>query len=256
MKALPEQKSKFIILILVMIWTISAIGQGPPVRLTAPGTLGFQGSAFRTFGLVDSREGGNSYTQVVAVPYNFSTDFQAGIILRYSFLDPAGSVAVNGFNHTTLFLKHQIVVIDEVAKTFRLSALVRQTFPTAKAQIAPDVYSTFIGVAAGDISTRRGFYSNLGYVIRSGGFSDIFQYDLAIGVPLLPQVYPLKQLNSFLELNGTLDGDGNHGVSLSPGIQFIKGTWLLESSLQLPVVQPTNNNKRKYNLLLGTRILI
>ena len=248
--------SSLIALFLILGGGMTMSAQGPPVRLTAPGTLGFQGSAFRTFGSFDNREQGSSYTQVVAVPYNFSTDFQAGLIMRYSFINPNGRNSFNGLNNSTLFLKHQLVVKNDVARTFRLSALIRQSFPTGKEMIAPELYSTFIGISAGDISTKRGFYTNLGYVLRTNDFSDVFQYDLAVGLPLLPQVYPLKQFNTFLELNGSLDLDGNHVLSLSPGIQFIKGIFLIETSLQLPLIQPSGLNEKEFNLILGTRILM
>lgn len=235
---------------------LTLLAQGPPVRLTAPGTLGFQGSAIRVSGTFDIRDKEGSYTQVFAVPYNFSTDFQAGLILRYRVVNPDMATSFSGFGNTTVFLKHQLIVKNVIAKTFRLSALVRQTFPTAKDLIAPHVYSTFVGISAGDISTKRGLYTNLGYVLRSDNLTNVFAYDFAVGLPLLPQVYPLKQFNTFLELNGSLDMNGNNLLFLSPGIQYIKGTFLLESSLQVPINQPNSLNEKIFNLLVGTRILI
>lgn len=242
-----------IILSVVSCSMLSA--QGPPITLTAPGTLGFQGSAIRTFGLFNTTENTSAYTHLVAIPYNITTDFQVGLIGRYTFVNPNGSESFNGFNNTTVFLKHQVIVLNEIGKTTRISGLVRQTIPTSNRRIGREIYSTYIGVAIGDISLERGFYTNLGYVLRSNETPDQFQYDFSFGIPFLPHVYPLNQFNGLLELNGnSLLGEDNHRLFLAPGLQYIKGNFLIESSIQFPLYQTTENEN--FRILLGTRILI
>lgn len=245
-----------ILLLLGLSFQLKA--QGPPITLTAPGTLGFQGKAVRTFGLFNNLDNSSVYTQVIAVPYNISTNFQIGAIARYSFINPDGGTSSNGFNNASLFLKHQLYVKNETGKTFRISGLLRQTFPTAKQGIGPRIYQTYIGVIAGDISTKRGLYTNLGYNLTSDGNPDNFLYDFSFGLPLLPQNYPIKQLNSFIELNGNaILGSKNHRLFLAPGLQFIKGSFLIESSFQWPLIQDIeSDNEVKFKVLLGTRILI
>lgn len=229
--------------------------QGPPITLTAPGTLGFQGSAIRTFGMYSSTENSSGYTQVLAVPYNITTDFQIGLIGRYTFVNPNGSKSFNGFNNTTIFLKHQVFVLNEIGKTTRISGLVRQTIPTSNRRLGGEIYSTYIGVSIGDISLKRGFYTNLGYVLRSNETPDHLQYDFSFGIPFLPHVYPLNQFNGLLELNGiSILGEDIHTLYLAPGLQYIKGNFLIESSIQFPLYQTLENEN--FRILLGTRILI
>lgn len=250
--------SSLVLLFLSIVLSIKLNAQGPPITLTAPGTLGFQGSAIRTFGTFSNFDDKSVYTQVFAVPYNVSTNFQIGVIGRYSIMNPDGMSGINGFNNSTLFLKHQFYAKNDIGKTFRISGLVRQSFPTAKKGIGLEIYQTYVGLVAGDISTKRGFYTNLGYNITSHGSPDNFQYDFSAGIPLLPQVYPLKQLNSFIELNGNTALKGkNHVLFLSPGLQLIRGSFLIEGSFQIPIVQEVESNSdNKFKVLFGTRILI
>ena len=244
-----------------MCWKLAA--QGPPITLTAPGTLGLQGKAVRTFGTFVKAENHKIYTQVLAMPYNISTRLQLGAILRYSFLNPTDLESVNGFGDATLFAKYQFYQLDGIGKTLRLSGIIRQTFPTGKASTMPsigrDIYQTYIGFIAGDISIKRGWYTNIGFNLTGGGMPDNFLYNFSYGLPVLPHQYPLKQLNLFLEWNGNLVTNSEvHSIFLSPGLQFIAGNnFLLESSFQIPLLQRgAEGNKTKYQLLIGTRILL
>lgn len=248
------------LLIIVVLFTVGlqiVWAQGPPITMAAPGTLGFQGSAFRTFGIYSNSDNGGSYTQVVAIPYNITTNLQVGFIGRYTFVNPNGMSAFSGLNNSTIFFKNQFIVINKKGKTTRISGLVRQTFPTAANKISPEIYSTYIGLAAGDISLSRGLYTNLGYIIRTNGAPDLFQYDASLGVPIFPQVYPLNQLNLFMEVNGiTALGNNDHNIFLSPGIQWIKGNILFESAIMLPLIKNSGINQNNFRIQLGTRILI
>lgn len=79
---------------------------------------------------------------------------------------------------------------------------------------------------------------------------DRFQYDLAYRYRLWPDRFRgrLIQLNGLVELNGTwtsvtradgrtLSDTGGHVLFVSPGLQLITSRFVLEPSLQLPVVQ-------------------
>jgi hypothetical protein len=250
-------KHKFLV-ILGLLVCVEGLAQGPPVTLTAPGTLGFQGKAIRTFGVFNSTEDANIYTQVLAVPYNISTNLQFGAILRYTFVNPDAASASSGFNNASLFMKHQLYVKNDTGKTFRISGLLRQTFPIGPESVGSNTYQTYVGFIAGDISIKRGFYTNLGYNIVSDGNADNFLYDFSFGLPVLPHQYPLKQLNTFIEINGNVFlGEQDHLLFLSPGLQFIKGIVLIETSFQIPVIQDIENGiDTKFRILFGTRILI
>ncbi|MBL4642398.1 MAG: hypothetical protein JKY44_02280 [Flavobacteriaceae bacterium] len=80
-----------------------------------------------------------------------------------------------------------------------------------------------------------------------------------MGIPLLPQKYPQKQINTFIEFNGNYVIDPNiHTIFISPGLQFIPGRRMLfETSFQIPIVQNNiSTTKTKFMFLLGTRFLI
>lgn len=94
----------------------------------------------------------------------------------------------------------------------------------------------------------------------AGGFAagDRLRYDLALGYRAWPPVYrsyPARQVNVYLELNGTatardrLDGvtqldAGGHWLFLAPGIQFAPaGGFLVELTYQWPVWQRLNGSQ-------------
>lgn len=79
---------------------------------------------------------------------------------------------------------------------------------------------------------------------------DRFQYDLAYRYRLWPGRFRgrLMQLNGLVELNGTwtgvarrdgrtLSNTGGHVLFVSPGLQFVTSRFVVEASLQLPVLQ-------------------
>ena len=63
---------------------------------------------------------------------------------------------------------------------------------------------------------------------------------LAIGLPLLPQKYPPKQLNLFTEYELMFVEDGSKVLYVAPGLQFAKRKWAIETSFQAPMLQSGN----------------
>ena len=90
-------------------------------------------------------------------------------VLRSTFVNPDAASASSGFNNASLFMKHQLYVKNDTGKTFRISGLLRQTFPIGPKSVGSNTYQTYVGFIAGDISIKRGFYTNLGYNIVSDG---------------------------------------------------------------------------------------
>ena len=243
--------------------TVFSWAQGPPIITQTPVMLGLEGSGIRTFGKFISKENVNVYVQVFALPYNISPKFQIGGILPYKSINPKRMSSVNGFADVTLFAKYQLYKKDGKAKTFRILANLKQTFPTGNSSNTPavgtDLSQTYFGLIAGKITSAVGIYSDFGYTVTNKGITDNFSYNFSVGIPLLPQKYPQKQLNSFLEFNGNYLFDSRvHTLFISPGLQFIPGRrFLFETSFQIPIVQQNiNTNKTNYMLLLGTRFLL
>ena len=238
-------------------------GQGPPITTETPIMLGLEGSGIRTFGKFISKENVDIYLQPIGIPYNITPKFQVGAIFPFKFITPTGAKTKGGLADIILFTKYQLYKNDGQAKTFRILANFKQSFPTGKTSTSPEIgtriHQTYVGLIIGKVSTEIGFYGDFGYNITSNNVTDNFLYNFSIGIPLLPQKYPQKQINTFLEFNGNYMIDPNiHVLFVSPGLQFIPGRRILfETSFQIPVFQ--NNisiNKTNYMLLLGTRFLI
>jgi hypothetical protein len=237
--------------------------QGPPITTETPVMLGLEGSGIRTFGKFISKENENSYVQIVGIPYNITPKFQIGGIVPFKFITPNAAETVSGFSDITVFAKYQLYKKDQTARTFRILANIKQSFPTGRTTSAPPIgsgiYQTYVGLIIGKISTVIGFYSDFGYTITSDKTTDNFIYNFSIGVPILPQKYPQKQINTYLEFNGNyIINPEIHTFYISPGLQFIPGRRILiETSLQIPALQQNETtNKTNYSIILGTRFLL
>ncbi len=260
----PKKMSKeLIVTILLMGLSVVLFAQGPPITTETPVMLGLEGSGIRTFGKFISKENANIYIQPIAIPYNISPKFQIGGIVPFKFVTPNNQETTGGLSDIQIFAKYQLYKKDGTAKTFRILAKIQQSFPTGKTSASPKIgsgnYQTYIGLIVGRISTAIGFYGDFGYNITSDKATDNVTYNFSVGIPLLPQKYPQKQINSFLEFNGNyLIGPEIHLLNISPGLQFIPGRRILfEASFQMPIVQTNiKTNKTRYMILLGTRFLI
>jgi len=248
---------------LALILITIVYGQGPPITTETPIMLGLEGSGIRTFGKFTSKENENSYVQIVAIPYNITPKFQIGGIIPFKFITPNTAETVSGFSDITVFAKYQLYKIDRTARTFRILANIKQSFPTGSTNSSPPIgsgiYQTYVGLIIGKISTVIAFYSDFGYTITSDKATDKFTYNFSIGVPILPQKYPQKQINTYLEFNGNyIINQEIHTFYISPGLQFIPGRRILvETSLQIPALQKNETtNMTNYSIILGTRFLL
>lgn len=252
----------FASLTLFLFIALNLSAQGPPITAETPLMLGLEGSGVRTFGRFTSSENSKSYVHIMALPYNITSRFQIGGVLPFVVKTPTDARRVSGFGDVVLFAKHQLFKKDEVAKTFRVTALFRQTFPTGKSSGTPSigsgVYQTYLGLILGKISTRVGFYGDIGYQMQSGAAPNKLVYNLSAGLPLLPQQYPPKQLNAYLELNGlSTFNDKTNRLFLSPGLQLIPGRRILfESSFQWLLLQENVIVETRFSILFGIRFLL
>ena len=251
--------NKVILIVCGILSTINLFAQGPPITTETPIMLGLEGSGIRTFGKFISKENATIYVQPIGIPYNINSKFQVGGIVSFKFITPNEAPTTGGFSDITIFAKYQLYKKDKIAKTFRILATIKQSFPTGKTGIGSGISQTYVGLIIGKISTTVGIYGDFGYQITNKNTSDNFSYNFSVGIPLLPHQYPQKQLNTFLEFNGNYFFDSDvHTFFISPGLQFIPGRRILfETSFQIPLVQQNNTtNKTNYAVLLGSRFLI
>lgn len=239
------------------------MAQGPPIFTDTPIMLGLEGKGVRTFGKYISKKNANVYMHPIAIPYNISSKWQVGGIVPFLNKAPDGLESRFGLGDLKLFTKYQIHQEDGKGKTFRTLVKVVETFPTGNNSEAPvlgsGAYQTAIGLVSGYITTQYGIYGEVAYNLTTNSLPDNLIYSVAFGYPLLPQKYPPKQINLYLELNGKLITDNNTNILfISPGMQYIVGRRLLiESGVQLPLMQDVPaGQKTNFMYALGTRILI
>ena len=221
----------------------------------------------------------------IAIPYNlFSDRFQMGVIVPFVDVDFESTVqdmSSFGIGDMRVFAKYLLYQRDRKKETFRIASKAGVKFPTGDENKMPALGSGstdyFFSTVAGWIKDRSGIYLegiyNLNTSHNQVDFGNSFAYNLAFGYRLLPAVYetyPSPQLNGFLEINGTTtaksevngvtnEDSGGTTIFLSPGLQFVGGRrWLVEASLQIPIVNEPNGTQlaTDWTLSIGTRILL
>lgn len=219
-----------------------------------------------------------------AVPYNLSPTLQAGAVVPFVSreLESGGTeIDRSGLGDVTVFLKKLVAQIDGKGETFRVAVKGSVKLPTGDQDGSPPLGtgSTDPGLSAvaGWVKGRWGLYGEAFYTHNSanGGvdYGDRFGANTAVGFRAVPTVYrryPSRQLNVYLEVNSqrtertAVDGvenpdSGGSLVFLSPGIQFVGGRrWLLEGSLQLPVLDEPNGTQlgTGWVAVMGARVLV
>ncbi|MBI1936917.1 MAG: hypothetical protein HYS25_02220 [Ignavibacteriales bacterium] len=252
-----KAKTRIEFIFVFALAAVSLQAQGPPIFTDSPILLGLEGSGLRTFGKLSSTEVGKTYTQIFALPYNVTADFQVGAVQPYLFNFPKSGNDQSGWGNLSVFGKYSVIQIDAKAKTFRGLLKFTQTFSTGSSNFSNNSITTSqFAFVSGFVTTQYGLYASVGYSFISDDMPDNLNYDFAFGYPLLPQKYPPFQLNSYLEFNGSYFFDTNaHILFITPGIQFIgSSNFLIEAGLQLPLIN-VGTDELKYNLLAGARFL-
>lgn len=233
--------------------------QGPPIYTDSPILLGLEGGAVRTFGKYISKKNATIYVHPFVVPYNLTAKLFIGVGTPYISKMPKGKDHQSGMGDVFAFAKYVILQKDKTGKTFRSAVKVSETFPTGKTNIGSGVYQTSVGIVNGYITTKYGIYGEVSYNIASDNLPDELIYNFAFGLPLLPQKYPPKQLNLYLEFTGDyiVDNKANN-LFIAPGVQYIAGRrFLFEGGIQIPLAEDVpETQKTNFMYLLGTRILI
>lgn len=256
--------NKLKIFFFLIIFAKISFAQGPPIFTDTPVFLGLDGRGVRTFIKYVSTNNANVQILPIAVPVNIGANAEVGAVIPFVRKSVDGVENKTGLSDISLFFKQLLFRIDKRAKTFRITAKVIQDFPTGNSESIPALgtgkYQTNVGLVSGYVTTEYGMYTELIYNILRNGLPKNLIYNFAFSYPLLPQTYPLHQLNLSLGVNGiTLFSDKNNTVLfLSPGIQFIPAnSYLLELGFQFPIVDELPKPKKtKFNILLGTRVLL
>lgn len=196
----------------------------------------------------------------------------------------------SGLGDITLLGKYRIYTKDYPGKTSRLSILGGIELPTGQddeddsfgrlpqsLQWGSGSFDPIVGAAYTWQTLGYEVDIDFLYKFNTEGandfeFGDLLKYNVAYQHRVWPFELPeeglYSQLNLVLELNGQYQAknkkndvkiadSGGHTIFISPGIQFVTERFIIESSIQLPVIQDLNGNQLEtdYIMTAGVRII-
>lgn len=180
-------------------------------------------------------------------------------------LGPGGSSMQfrhDGLADVTLLAKYRVWQNDVgPLHTLRWAVIGGVNIRSGDSDITSDSYDPILGTVFSWRRDRRSFDADLLYQLNTGGGQaghDVLRYDLAYSYRLMPETFGTSNPYSFnvvAELNGRYLTDGSHEVFFAPGLQFAMPRWVLEASLQLPVVQDLSGGMPEddFRLIVGLR---
>ncbi len=242
-----------------LFWQLGLFAQGPPIFTDTPIMLGLEGGGIRTFGKYIKKEELQVYTQPIAIPFNLRAHWQIGSIVSWVGLWPQGEKGHFGLGDVKVFSKYQLFARNGKGKTFRTLIKLVQSFPSGAKPLGSGHWTTSFHIVSGWITLDYGLYANLAYQLATGPQAGKATYNLALAYPLLPQQYPPKQLNLYLEFSGSyVPQTQKKAHFIAPGIQWINGRkFLVETGWQIPLYEDAEEGSRtRFAYLLGIRILL
>lgn len=192
----------------------------------------------------------------------------------------------DGLGDSTLLGRYQVFQLDRPGETFRAQVLAGLKFPTGRDDARDSLgrlpqplqlgSGSYDPVVAGVFSWQRLQWQadfDLGYkfITSANGFrfGDTFTHNAAFQYRLAPRTLPDAGVPSFVygvlelngiwaqrsEQNGSKIGDsGGYTLFVSPGLQYVTQRWVVEISVQLPVVQDLNGSQLKTDYIVSTGI--
>ncbi len=247
-------------IISLFISTIS-FAQGPPITGDKPIMLSKGNFVIKILTEIRGNNDGNYQKAPLMVHYLPGTNVLLGIHLPFVHYNFNDNELEKGFvfGDIELLGKYQFYRKDNTGKTFRMVAKTLQTLPTGAdldlLGISTALYQSYVGIIAGYESIKYGISNELGYNLMPNGDADELRYKLGFGLPLLKPVYPVKQVNLYFEYQSSWFPEVNeYALMYAQGLQYAKGQWTWEASVQAPLAQNVGPDKaRKYSLFLGTR---
>lgn len=228
----------------------------------------------------------NREVNVVAIPnvlvYGATPDLALFAIFPYIFrnvelTDPSEKRIDkngNGIGDLNLIARYTVYSRDYPSGTFRIAPLAGVKLPTGDDDLEP-ITTDSIDFQLGGVSTvtwdfgRHEIDADVIYRIKTEAENfekgDDFVYDLAYEFRVYPWTLPDVGAPNFIylvaEANGlfsqksninsnTINDSGGHILFLSPGLQFATKRYILESSIQLPVIQDLNGNQVETDFVL------
>jgi hypothetical protein len=254
-----------IIALVVMVFVCRiATAQGPPITGDKPIMLAPGNMVFKTLTEIRQTERGTYIRAPFTVNYIVASNTLISASIPYVSSDNLdGTENLSGLGDIQLLGKYQFFRKDQMGKTFRVVAKGVQTFPTGEKinihGISQGKYQSYIGSVAGYETIKYGISNEIGYNFIPDGEFDEFRYKLGFGLPLLKPKYPVDQINLYFEYqNSWYPERDEYELLYSQGIQYAKGQFTLEATIQFPLIQANVLllNQRKRSIFLGMRYVI
>jgi len=180
----------------------------------------------------------------------------------------------NGIGDLSLIARYTVYSRDYPSGTFRIAPLAGIKLPTGEDDLEP-ITTDSTDFQFGGVSTITWDFGrnevDADIIYRVNTEADNFEkgdglvYDLAYEFRVYPWTLPEVGAPDFVYLvaeangifsqkdnlhNNTINDSGGHILYLSPGLQFATKRYILESSIQLPVVQDLNGSQVKTDFIL------
>ncbi|MCH8029290.1 MAG: transporter [Candidatus Dadabacteria bacterium] len=230
---------------------------------------------------------------VVAIPnvlvYGATPDLSLFAIVPYifrnvKFTDPSSGKRTekddNGIGDSILLGRYTVYARDYPSGTARFALIGGIKLPTGDDDLEP-ITTESIDFPLGWVSTVTWDFGrhelDADFIYRINTEADDFEkgddlvYDLAYEFRVYPWtlpevgapnfIYLVAEANGIYSQKGELDGktienSGGHTLFLSPGIQFASKRYILEASIQLPIIQSLNGAQVETDFILSAGIRV
>jgi len=187
------------------------------------------------------------------------------------------AISDSGIGDINLMSKYRVWSKDLSGEARRISLIGGLELPTgddkAQLKLGSGSIDPIVGVLFTRQSLNQEFDIDLTYQFNTEAsnyeFGDILKYNLAYQRRVWPWKLPEKgvysQLNLVFELNGEytqkdksagslVKDSGGNTLFISPGIQWVAKRWVLESSIQLPLIKDLNGNQLETDYAIVTSL--
>lgn len=187
------------------------------------------------------------------------------------------TISDSGIGDITIMSKYRIWSKDLPGEAQRFSLVGGLELPTgddkAQLKLGSGSVDPITGILFTKQSLSQEFDVDLTYQFNTEAknfeFGDILKYNLAYQKRIWPRILPEKgiysQFNLVLELNGEyaqkdksneniVKDSGGNTLFLSPGIQLATKRWVLETSVQLPIIQDLNGSQLETDYTVVTSL--
>lgn len=213
------------------------------------------------------------WTNTLTVGYGLSGGLSAFLdvpAVRQFIDSPGGDTDDTGIADLHAMLKWRFWQQDtSPLNTQRLSAMAGLDIPTYDAAFSSDGFDPMLGLVYTQIHERHGINAALRYTFTTdseadpitpgSSDADLLRYDASYLYRLVPARFTADSPGAayaMLEFNGLYETNGDHELFISPGIMYEGRGWVVELSVQLPLMQDLEHRpEAQVSVVLGVRVL-